>query len=210
MHRRIGNSWVNNERAKAYQFIWKQKEFVKTLCLVSYLGYISNSKPSAIFKISTLKKLDEMETNGLSAAMSQFNVFGSQPISHTAQIGVSIEPEAQITQLVPATVSTHNHSDAFHWTKFSISKKHTFLVNRTGSRRRLPITSNLGRRYWKISSISWAVLQWLKRKWYRIQPKHSFHCPPFRRGTKTSNDGYSRIPTFGNHKQRNSTRICSR
>lgn len=69
------------------------------------LGYISNNKPSAIFKISNLKKLDEMETNGLAAAMSQFNVFGSQPISHTAQIGVSIEPENQVTQLVPATVS---------------------------------------------------------------------------------------------------------
>lgn len=69
-----------------------------------YLGYISNTKPSAIFKISQLKKLDEMEMNGLSSALSQFNVFGNQPISHIAQIGVSIEPESTVTQLVPATV----------------------------------------------------------------------------------------------------------
>lgn len=69
------------------------------------LGYISNNKPSAIFKISNLKKLEEMETNGLTAAMSQFSVFGSQPISHTAQIGVSFEPESTVSQLVPATVS---------------------------------------------------------------------------------------------------------
>lgn len=73
-----------------------------------FLGYISNNKPSAIFKISNLKKLDEMETNGLSAAMSQFNVFGSQPISHTAQIGVSIEPESTVTQLEPATVRNYH------------------------------------------------------------------------------------------------------
>lgn len=171
--------------------------------MVPILGYISNTKPSAIFKISALKKLDEMETNGLSAAMSQFNVFGSQPISHTAQIGVSIEPESQITQLVPSTVSAilHLSNEILHWqnTKL-ILLPHTF-------RRRPPATSNLARKFWKISSISWAALQWRRHKWYQTQTKHLFRCPPFRHGTKISNDGYNKIPTFGNHKQRNIFRI---
>lgn len=95
-----------NSTARNFVYELEQQCVNCIFCVfVCVLGYISNNKPSAIFKISTLKRLDEMETNGLSAAMSQFNVFGSQPISHTAQIGVSIEPESQVTQLVPATVS---------------------------------------------------------------------------------------------------------
>lgn len=54
-----------------------------------YLGYISNDKPSAIFRITKLK------------ASSPTNTFGfTQPIvAQYAQIGISCEPLAQIQQL---------------------------------------------------------------------------------------------------------------
>lgn len=62
-----------------------------------FLGYISNQKPSAIFKISTLKKNHEF-------ANSNVGIFGIGKISHVAQIGVSVEPIG-IIELQAATVS---------------------------------------------------------------------------------------------------------
>lgn len=65
-----------------------------------YLGYISNAKPSAIFKISNLKKNHEFEN-------SNAGIFGVGKISHVAQIGVSIEP-LMVIELRASTVAANS------------------------------------------------------------------------------------------------------
>ncbi|XP_074605594.1 protein OPI10 homolog [Brevipalpus obovatus] len=61
-----------------------------------YLGFISNDKPSAIFRIAKLKNLI---SSGSGDGMT--NAFGfNQPIvSQFAQIGIALEPLAQIQQM---------------------------------------------------------------------------------------------------------------
>lgn len=156
-----------------------------------YLGYISNNKPSAIFKISQLKKLHEMDENGLSTAFSQFNVFGSQPISYIAQVGVSIESEAAVNQLVPATVRktkiTLNFVLSIYFKK-NLIKLHRPLRQ---------IIHNLAKKCWKISSISLAVLPLLSLKWCLIHLRRLCHYRQYKPGIKTSNVDYNKIPTFG-------------
>ncbi|KAL6261325.1 hypothetical protein P5V15_008845 [Pogonomyrmex californicus] len=68
-----------------------------------FLGYISNVKPSAIFKISNLKKNHEF-------ANSNLGIFGVGKISHVAQIGVSVEPLAVIEQQVATVTATTTNS----------------------------------------------------------------------------------------------------
>ncbi|EFN62288.1 Protein OPI10-like protein [Camponotus floridanus] len=64
-----------------------------------FLGYVSNAKPSAIFKILNLKKNHEFEN-------SNVGIFGIGKISHVAQIGISIEPLVIIEQQAATVAAT--------------------------------------------------------------------------------------------------------
>nr|CAI5824956.1 unnamed protein product [Callosobruchus analis] len=65
------------------------------------LGYISNQKPSAIYKVSSLKRLEEMGdyTNMM---------FGQSHIVHNAQIGIAIEPIQNIQEGPQQTNAEHH------------------------------------------------------------------------------------------------------
>ena len=69
------------------------------------LGHITNDKPSAIFKISNLKKSDP-SISSLTSSMN-FMLFGQPALSsaHNAQIGVSIESLDVINQSTPAAAT---------------------------------------------------------------------------------------------------------
>ncbi|EGI69866.1 PREDICTED: protein OPI10 homolog [Acromyrmex echinatior] len=82
-----------------------------------FLGYISNSKPSAIFKISNLKKNHEFVNSNL-------GIFGVGKISHFAQIGVSVDPLTVIEQQI-ATVAATTTSSSLEF----VQKMLTSFVN---------------------------------------------------------------------------------
>lgn len=110
------------------------------------LGYISNTKPSTIFKISQFKH--QHSTSSATAVVpfgsTTGNIFGAQPISHIAQIGVSIEPEANVINLTPATVSLYLYTVITNiYQQFLVPSPHRPTQRRT---------SSSARRCWKTSS----------------------------------------------------------
>ena len=85
------------------------------------LGFISNLKPSAIFKISNVKP-----------AVSDTNPFGASMIASlgnlsmtTALIGISVEPLDQIAQQTPASNTQASTVDSF--TEFTRKMLENFL-----------------------------------------------------------------------------------
>jgi len=71
-----------------------------------FLGCICNTKPSAIFKISNLKKNHEFENSNLS-------IFGIGKISHNAQIGISVEPLNILEQQIAVNSANASNTDSF-------------------------------------------------------------------------------------------------
>jgi len=69
------------------------------------LGFITNQKPSVIFKITKLKPT--------LCGGNPIPTFGSGQISHNAQIGVSIEPLSQIASQSPNAITEPSNTSTF-------------------------------------------------------------------------------------------------
>lgn len=68
------------------------------------LGHITNIKPSAIFKVSKLKSTD--------SSLNPFQTMANQP-TDIAQIGISVDPLAELSQQMPATSAAVSNLEPF-------------------------------------------------------------------------------------------------
>ncbi|KAK3913683.1 Protein Hikeshi [Frankliniella fusca] len=83
------------------------------------LGFISNEKPSAIFKVSNLKK-----TSSLGAGCQ--NPFALH-VSKNAQIGISVEPLTSVQQQVSQIPSSPDGSTASNFRDFCTKMLENFM-----------------------------------------------------------------------------------
>lgn len=76
-----------------------------------YLGYLSNDKPSTIYKLSNIT-LSFLKGSNNPGNQPGFNYIQS-PVNNVAQIGISVEPLALAQQMLPITEATPSKQDTF-------------------------------------------------------------------------------------------------
>lgn len=77
----------------------------------NYLGYLTNEKPSAIYKLSNLAKTVTHE-NFMNEITSPIFGFSQAPVG-LAQVGISVEPLESVVQMVPALETTASNIASF-------------------------------------------------------------------------------------------------
>lgn len=79
-----------------------------------YLGYLTNEKPSAIYKLTNLNK-QQLETTGSAVGSPMQMAFNymQAPVIHVAQIGISVEPLESVAHMVPAVDTSASNVTSF-------------------------------------------------------------------------------------------------
>lgn len=75
-----------------------------------YLGYLTNEKPSAIYRITNISHQSTQQASA--GAGSGFN-YTQAPVLHVAQIGVSVEPLDSAMQMCPAIETSASNVNTF-------------------------------------------------------------------------------------------------
>ncbi|XP_018024353.1 protein OPI10 homolog isoform X2 [Hyalella azteca] len=96
-----------------------------------FLGTITNQKPSAIFKISGLKKTSMPSEN-------PFLLSHPQQSSHHAQIGISAEPLSVVCGLTPATDAASTQSWQLEFARSMCENLHNYSASYARSIQQLP------------------------------------------------------------------------
>ncbi|KAL5967113.1 Protein Hikeshi [Taenia solium] len=129
----------------------------------SYLGYLSNNRPSAIFRVSGLK------SNALEQVINPFQSISNMSIGNmvTAQLGISIELLAELAGQTSAIENSSNSAvvdDNMRFTQFAAENLYHFAA---GCAQEVPGTSEA---YVPIS----AVKRWYDTIWRKLSLDPNF------------------------------------
>ncbi|KAL3982176.1 hypothetical protein ACH3XW_46125 [Acanthocheilonema viteae] len=130
-----------------------------------YLGYIANEKPSAIFRVAQLHKMDAVH-GGLFIS----NISTNGNAAGNAQIGISVEPLTVITSKVPAEGTTISQQSSFM--EFAEKMLQNFVNHLQSFAVRLPRPENPGESADFISAS--AVQSWYTNFSRRLQQNPEF------------------------------------